>query len=60
MVALRNLMSMTSTIVEVGKDLQGYMYHVDLIMCKNKPKGLKVAKEDKRSIGLMVDGLNGR
>ena len=27
---------------------------------ENKPKGFKVAKEDQRSIGLMVDGLNGR
>ena len=26
----------------------------------NKPKGLKVAKEDQRSIGLMVDRLDGR
>ena len=26
----------------------------------NKPKGLKVAKEDKRSIGLMVNRLDGR
>ena len=25
----------------------------------NKPKGLKVAKEDKRSKGLMVNGLDG-
>ena len=25
----------------------------------NKPNGLKVAKEELRSIGLMVDGLNG-
>ena len=25
----------------------------------NKPKGLKVAKEDKRSIGMMVDWLDG-
>ena len=26
----------------------------------NKPKGLKVAKEDQRTIGLMVNRLNGR
>ena len=26
----------------------------------NKPKGLKVAKENQRSIGLMVDKLDGR
>ena len=26
----------------------------------NKPKGLKVAKEDQRLIGLMVNGLDGR
>ena len=26
---------------------------------KNKPKGLKVAKEDQRLIGLMVDRLDG-
>ena len=26
---------------------------------KNKPKGLKVAKEDQRSIGLMVNRLYG-
>ena len=26
---------------------------------KNKPKGLKVAKEDQSSIGLMVNGLDG-
>ena len=27
---------------------------------ENKPKGLKVAKEDQRSNGLMVDRLDGR
>ena len=27
---------------------------------RNKPKGLKVAKEDQRSIGLMVDRLDGQ
>ena len=27
---------------------------------KNKPKGLKVTKEDQRSIGSMVDRLDGR
>ena len=27
---------------------------------KNKPKGLKVMKEDQRSIGLMVDGPDGQ
>ena len=27
---------------------------------ENKPKGLKVAKEDQRSIGLMVDGPDGQ
>ena len=27
---------------------------------ENKPKGLKVAKEDQRSIGLMVNGLDDR
>ena len=27
---------------------------------ENKPKGLKVAKEDQRSIGLMVNRLNGK
>ena len=26
----------------------------------NKPKGLKVAKEDQESIGLMVNGLDGQ
>ena len=26
----------------------------------NKPKGLKVAKEDQQSIGLMVDRLDGQ
>ena len=27
---------------------------------RNKPKGLKVAKEDQRSMGLMVDRLDGQ
>ena len=27
---------------------------------ENKPKGFKVAKEDQRSIGLMVEGLDGQ
>ena len=29
-------------------------------MVLNKPKGLKVAKEELRSIGLMVNGLDGQ
>ena len=29
-------------------------------LLKNMPKGLKVAKEDQRLIGSMVNGLNGR
>ena len=31
----------------------------DLLTQFNKPKGLKVAKEELRSIGLMVNGLDG-
>ena len=36
---------------------------VMLLICKetqNKPKGLKVAKEELTSIGLMVNGLEGQ
>ena len=29
-------------------------------MMQDKPKGLKVAKEDQESIGLMVNGLDGQ
>ena len=32
----------------------------NLLSLFNKPKGLKVAKEELRSIGLMVDRLDGR
>ena len=37
-----------------------YSYKPIKSTISNKPKGLKVAKEDQRSIGLMVDGLDGR
>ena len=36
---------------EAKNDLGGHL---------NKPKGLKVAKEDQRLIGSMVNGLDGR
>ena len=32
----------------------------EIFRLKNKPNGLKVAKEDQRSVGLMVNRLDGQ